>query len=812
MSEQYDALVGKLDVAAKVRLLTGASMFTLQGDDDVALAPMAFSDGPTGVRGLKFSGGRQVSLLPNATLLAASWDEGVLREVGELLAEEAARQEIHVVLGPTINLHRSPLGGRLFEAYSEDPLLTGRLAAAYVRGLQSRGIGACLKHLVANESETDRHTVDIQVDEATLREVYLLPFEIAVADSDPWSIMAAYNDVNGVPATEHDHVTNGIVKGEWGWTGLVMSDWFATKSAAPAANGGLDLVMPGPHGPWGQALVDAVENGGVSEAVLDDHVGRLLRLADRVGALGEPRTWPADLPEPTDAVRRDTLVRYAAAGMTVLTNDGVLPLAEDTRIALVGRPALDTALMGGGSAQVNPPHQVTIADGLTAAVPGIVVVDGVEVRALPVRARPGFLVDPVDDRPGMHLRLHAANGDVVADEHVVDTQRLVGFDDDLPEPATRARLTARIEHAGRVQLGVIGLGSWTLTAGDFHAEVLLRPVTGDHGEGVLTPPTHTVEIDLDGPVLLEAEVTATPGTVPDGADVPGGLFTMVGLIARAAPRPDADAIADAVSAAADADVAVVVVGLTEEQETEARDKTTLALPGAQDALVEAVAAAAPRTVVVVNAATPVLMPWADRVDAIVVAGLPGQEGGSAVAAALLGTLEPAGRLVTTWPAADGATPAWSVTPAAGALPYSEGPFLGYRGHAAGRAAVPAFWFGSGLGYGTWDYLGAELLDGGQAPSVAVSLRNTGDRPSREVVQVYFAPEEDDQPVRLVGWAAADVPSGATAEVAVGCDPRMWRRWDTGAGRWARLSGGGELIVARGLGDVRHRLPLTGSRA
>jgi beta-glucosidase len=804
MTGHSDDPTDRLDVRGKVRLLTGASMFTLHGDDRVGLAPMAFSDGPTGVRGLTFTGGRQVSLLPNATLLASGWDEASLHAVGEVLAEEAARQQVHVVLGPTINLHRSPLGGRLFEAYSEDPLLTGRLAAAYVRGLQSRGIGACLKHLVANESETERHTVDVQVDEATLRELYLLPFEIAVADADPWSIMAAYNDVNGVACTEQHDVVNRIVKDEWGWDGLVMSDWFATKTCAPAANGGLDLVMPGPDGPWGEALVRAVEAGEVPEAVVDEHVRRLLRLADRVGALGGPRPWPAELPEPTDDVRRTALVRWAAAGMTVLANDGVLPLAEDARVALIGRPALDTALMGGGSAQVRPPHLVSVADGLRAVRPDTVVVDGVEVRALPVRARPGFVVDPDGDRPGMHLQLLDADGAVLADEHSPDSQWLVGVDDDLPRPAARARLAARVQHSGRVQLGVIGLGSWTLTAGNTREAVVLRPVTGDHGEGILTPPTHTLELDLTGPTVVEAEVTVDADTAPSGA---AGLFTMVGLIARPAPRPDDEVIAAAVAAARESDVAVVMVGVTEEQETEARDKTTLALPGAQDALVEAVAAAAPRTVVVVNSATPVLMPWLDRVHAVLVAGLPGQEGGHAVAAVLTGVLEPTGRLVTSWPVADGSAPAWDVTPVDGALAYAEGPNVGYRGHAAGRAPAPAFWFGAGLGYGSWDYLDAERAGPDDAPELTVTVRNTGDRRSREVVQVYLDPVEDGQPVRLVGWAAAEVDPGATAEVTVAGDPRMWRCWDAAAACWSRLSGTGELLVARGLGDVRLRIPV-----
>ena len=333
-----EARLAKLDLKGKVRLLTGASMFTLHGDESIGLEPMAFSDGPTGVRGLDFTGGPLTCLLPNATLLASSWSTDAMDEVGRILAEEAERQQVHVVLGPTVNLHRTPLGGRLFEAYSEDPLLTGVLAAAYVGGLQSQGIGACVKHLVANESETDRHTVNSVVDEQTLRDVYLLPFRIAVEDADAWSVMAAYNDVNGIAATEHGPVINGILKGEWGWDGLVMSDWFATKTTAPSANGGLDLVMPGPHGPWGGALVKAVRDGEVAEEVVDDHVRRLLRLASRVGALDGPRAW-RDVPAPDSELRREQLTRLAASGMTVLANDdATLPLERGARVR-AHRPA-----------------------------------------------------------------------------------------------------------------------------------------------------------------------------------------------------------------------------------------------------------------------------------------------------------------------------------------------------------------------------------------------------------------------------------------------------------------------------------------
>lgn len=781
------------------------------------------SDGPTGVRGLKFTGGRQVSLFPNATLLASAWSEQTTEEVGRLLAEEAIAQQIHVVLGPTINLHRSPLGGRLFEAYSEDPLLSGRLAAAYVRGMQGLGIGACPKHLVANESETDRNTVDSVVDEATLRELYLLPFEIAVAESDPWTVMAAYNDVNGVPATEQDHVANGVLKGEWAWTGVLMSDWFATKTAAPAANGGLDLVMPGPRGPWGEALVEAVRAGVVAESVVDEHLSRLLVLAGRVGALGTPREWPTGLPTPDSAVRREQLTRLAAAGMTVLTNragagteadaEAVLPLAAGTRVALIGRHAVETIDMGGGSAQVNPPHQVSVADGLTALLgDAVTVTDGVEVRTRPAAARAGFVVDPESGAPGIEVTLRRADGSVILTRNAVPAVTAVGFDDDFDDVVATVRLRARLPVGGDVEVGASGVGSWTVRVGEAQDTHSLAVSGHGFGEEMIAPPTGTATYRVaDGDVVEAVRELPAPAGGGEAGEVFGG--GVLGLLARPVVEDQEAVLAAVVRAAAAADVAVVVVGLTEEQETESVDKSTLRLPGDQDAMVSAVAAAARRTVVVVNAATPVLMPWLDEVDAVLWAGLPGQEGGHAVAAALLGHLEPAGRLVTTFPSADGASPAWSVTPVEGKLRYSEGTFIGYRGHDAGLAPEPAFWLGHGLGYASWTYTDATLHSEGGAQSeggahaVSVTVTNSGSRPSREVVQLYLRPDAAGQPVRLVGWTVVHAGPGESVTVRVAADPRMWRRWDTAADRWGVLPAGGELVLARGLGDVRATLTI-----
>ncbi|QWC86311.1 glycoside hydrolase family 3 C-terminal domain-containing protein [Nocardioidaceae bacterium] len=797
-------------LAEKVRLLTGASTFTLHGHDGLGLRPMAFSDGPTGVRGLQFSGGPEVTLLPNATVLASSWDEDAAEEVGRILAEEALAQGVHVVLGPTINLHRSPLGGRLFEAYSEDPLLSGRLAAAYVRGMQAAGVGACLKHLVANESETQRNTVSSVVDEATLREIYLLPFEIAVADADPWSVMSAYNRVNGIPATEQHHVQVEVLRDDWGWTGLVMSDWFATTSAAPAANGGLDLVMPGPDGPWGDALVRAVESGEVAESTVDEHVRRLLLLADRVGARGAPREAPADLPTPDSTVRREQMTRLAAAGLTVLTNrGGVLPLRSTDAVALVGRHAVETICMGGGSSKVNPPHQVSIVEGLrTRLASGPAVVDGVAVRRRPTMARQDVLCAPGGSDASVVWELLDADGEVLETRRTEEAETVVGWDDDLPRPCVGIRVRAEVLLDGGVEVGGLGVGDWTLRLAGEERSYAAR-VDGDgFGEEMLKLPGETFRVDLrgEGPHHLEGTVRLLD------ADDQGAMAGVARLqiAATTAVRPTEDVLEEARRAARACEVAVVVVGLTEEQETEAVDKSTLALPGDQDDLVRAVAAVAPRTVVVVNAATPVLMPWLDEVDAVLWAGLPGQEGGHAVAAALLGEVEPAGRLVTTFPRADGGSVAWSVTPVDGELTYDEGPWIGYRGHWAGRAPKPLFWAGHGLGYGAWEYADAEVTIDGTGPGaldVAVTLRNLGERESREVVQLYWDPAADDQPVRLVGWTAATVDSGAERRVRVCADARMMRRWDTAAGRWEQMPLDGTVLLARGLGDVRARLDL-----
>ncbi|WP_406250233.1 glycoside hydrolase family 3 C-terminal domain-containing protein [Microbacterium sp. M] len=779
-----------------MRLLSGADNFSLHADDSIGLDSLVLSDGPTGVRGEIVVGGRESCLLPNASLLAQTWNRDALTEAGQILAEEAEAQRTHVVLGPTINLHRSPLGGRLFEAFSEDPLLTGHLASSYITALQARGIGASAKHFLGNESETERTTVDIQMTAKTLREVYLAPFEIAVTDSNPWTVMAAYNSVNGVPSTEHHELITRVLKDEWGYDGVVMSDWYATKTVVESAAAGLDLVMPGPATPWTATLLEEVRAGTVSEEDIDDHVRRLLLLAQRVGGLAISRSWPEGIAAPASETRREQLRRLAASGMVVLKNvDETLPLHEDASYALIGRHATDTIGQGGGSAQVRAPHVVSIVDGLTSRLGAehVAFTDGVETRKTLPTVRPALVRDPETGEHGIRVRIFDDAGELLHSRHL-EVAELEDSQIGWLEGAARIELSATIDvREGRmVQLGTRGPGNWRLVT-DGHDGSYRVDYHPGPGGGFFRPKSHATAVRVEPGQLVTASV--------EREEMP----RILGLVVSEAVRSSASAISGASAAARTVDVAIVVVGFTPDQETEGEDKTTLSLPGDQDALVAAVANVARRTVVVVNAATPVLMPWLDDVEAVLFTGLPGQEAGDAVAAALLGDVLPEGRLVTTFPGGNHRGPAWSTTPRRGALEYAEGTSLGHRGWFE-SGEKPAFWFGHGLGLTTWEYSDAQIARSpdGRIDAVEVSVRNSGEHAGRETVQIYFDPE-GDEPIRLIGWGQSDAMPGERVRVHVACDHRMQRSWDQDADAWIPLQTG-TILIGRGLGDVRVTIP------
>ncbi len=825
--ERLDELVQSLSIEERARLTSGADVWHASGVDSIGLGPMLTLDGPNGVRGMTFPVGSSATCTPCGTALGATWDVDLVRDVAARIGAEAKRADVHYMLGPVLNLVRSPLGGRDFECYSEDPLLTARLGVAYVAGMQSQGVAACPKHFVANDAESHRTTVNCIVDERTLREVYLLPFE-AVARAGAWSMMAAYNRVNGVHCTENEPLIGGVLRDEWGWDGVLMSDWQATHDTVAGATAGLDLEMPGPPIHFGPPLAAAVRRGEVGEATLNAMARRVLTLAARVGALPDDEAGgtagvsasavnhpPLDPSRPillSDA-QAAALVRQAAAdSFVLLTNDGTLPLATGSlrRVAVVGPNAARPCIQGGGAAHITAPYAVSPLEGLRAAFP-----EAVEIVHEPGGDIDLFLppltrmnVRDLDGAPGLTVEFFRGQelaGEPVARYHI-DSSDLHLFGDlpaGLPQNDFAVRMSAWLTPAvtGSHKVAMRGLGARRLLVdGALAADEWDAPGGVDVPTALFEGVEHGATFDLEAgkPVLIQAEArsaTHEPALLAVGCAAPGA----------------ADLIDSAVAAAASADVAIVVVGNDEAWETEGRDRKTVTLPGRQDELVSRVAAANPRTVVVVNAGCQMDLPWADRVAAVLYAWLPGQEFGHALADVLLGLSEPGGRLPLTIARREADYPALATAPDSNEmLVYREGVNVGYRAFDV-AGTEPRFAFGHGLGYTTFEYgslsIAANGLADGGPVELRVTLRNSGLRPGKEVVQVYVADLDSSvprPPRELKGFAVARLAPGETAEVPISLERRHFAFWDVERHRWLVEPGRFEVEIGHSSRDIRLR--------
>ncbi|MEU2783912.1 MULTISPECIES: glycoside hydrolase family 3 C-terminal domain-containing protein [Streptomyces] len=788
-----EAALARLDLDAKTRLLSGQDMWTLPALPGIGLPSLVMSDGPIGVRGVRWTADDPSVALPSPTALAAAWDPDLARRAGVLLAQEARRKGVHVLLAPTVNLHRSPLGGRHFEAYSEDPYLTGVIGAGYVAGVQSGGVGTTVKHFVANDAETERFTVNNVVGERALRELYLAPFEHIVERARPWGVMTAYNTVNGTTMTEHRRLVEEVLRGEWGFDGVNVSDWAAARNTAAALDGGLDIAMPGPRTVYGEALARAVRAGEVPETRVDDAVRNVLRLAARVGILPGAEPAVTELPPETDG---PALAREIARRSFVLVrNQDVLPLPPGGTVALIGGAARDARVLGGGSATVFPARTVSPLDGLTAALP-----EGALTYA--VGADPSTELGVADKGFTLRAVCRDADGNVLGTGSA-PSGHIQWMGSDLPDGVTHETLhsveltgtfTPRV--GGGHTFGIKGIGAFALVIdGTTYYDDVQRPTKDDPFISFFGAPVPRAQPELTAGTPVEVSLTYV---VEHPEDAP---LRVVGFtLAHQEPLRDPDElIAEAAEAARAADTAVVVVATTERVESEGFDRTDLRLPGRQDDLVSAVAAANPRTVVVVNSGSPVELPWREEVAAVLLGWFPGQEGGAALADVLTGAEEPGGRLPTTWGSLADA-PVTEVVPTDGELVYSEGVFIGYRAwEQAGRA--PAYPFGHGLGYTTWTYESAEV----KGSTVRVRVRNTGERPGREVVQVYLAPAEPDaeRPARwLAGFAGVQAGPGESGEAVIELPRRAFEVWDETTGAWTFVKGSYEIQLGRSISDRR----------
>ena len=793
----------------KCRLLGGASSWRTHAIERLGIPAVKMSDGPNGVRGENTGTDRTPSVvIPVGIAQGATWDPALVGRLGDLLGREACRKGVHVVLAPAVNLHRTPIGGRTFEYFSEDPELTAALAVATVRAIQAHDVAVAVKHFVANDTELDRFSVDVQVDERVLRELYLRPFEAAVRDGGAWGVMSAYNRLRGEHCASSRWLLRDVLRDEWGFDGYVVSDWYGAHDTASCAAAGMSIEMPGPARVYGAKLEAAVVEGRVEEKDVDLLVRDVLTLIDRVRA----RERSADATEESvDDPGDRELCRTAAAAATVLARNerDALPLAGSERIALLGPNAQSTRIMGGGSSALRALPHLSILEELRGRFDVLVHEPGCRID----RYTPLLGVDQItgpDGAPGLEVRI--VNG-VDADAEAAHTTRLdistlrlfgaVPRGVDSGPCVVTIRGSLRPETGGTHVLGVILTAQADVRVGDLtvcSSDEPLAPGDTFYGYG-------------SGEKLTEMQLTAdepVPIDITMRLDRP-----FAGVRIGLQPPDDPTMMERAVEAARVADAAVVVVGTNDEWETEGNDRADITLPGRQDELVARVAAVNPRTIVVVNAGAPVAMPWLADVSAVLLPFFGGQEMAPALADILLGAVDPGGRLPISFPhrLEDSAAVA-HYQPVDGRQTYGEGFAVGYRSHDRSGVA-PMLAFGHGLSYGDVEWgtpkVSETRISTEGEVTVVVPVHSRGPRDATVVVQGYVAPVDppvEREPKALRAWVKTLVAAGATDAVTLLFDSRAFRRWDDAAADWTVDPGRYELMIGASSLDIRHTIAVT----
>jgi beta-glucosidase len=796
---RIEALLDEMTVEEQISLLAGRDSWSTTPVKRLGIPLIKVTDGPNGARGGgALVGGVRAAAFPVGIALAATWNTELVSEIGADLAREARSKGASVLLAPTVNIHRSTLGGRNFECFSEDPFLAAELAVAYISGLQSRGVAATVKHFIGNESEYQRTTMSSDIDERALREIYMPPFEAAVKRARAWALMTSYNRLEGTYVSERGDLVNGVLKHEWGFDGVVMSDWSATKTTAEALNAGLDLEMPGPPRYRGEKLVAAYRTGLAPAAAIREGARRVLRLIERVGAFENPAIAEE---RAEDLIETRALIRRAGAeGTVLLKNAGVLPLAprSGAKIAVVGPNAKIAQAMGGGSAQLNSHYLVTPWDALRSAAPDV-----------------EFMHAPGAD----NRRLAAPYpGEIVADFYAGRSST----------GAPARRLTKR--DGFFMFIGNEGPG---VDLADFRAEVRSRQTpdeTGDYEFSLVS--TGPARLYLDGELIVDGwdfklgeewfgtasnEIRATrkleagkacdiqiEWRSPEGQEPMGLTLLRLGMGLVLGERE----IERAVEAARGADAALVFVGLNSEWDSEGMDRPSLDLPGRQNELIRRVAAANPNTIVVLQSGCPALMPWLEQVPAVLQAWYPGQEAGNAIADVLLGKAEPGGRLPQTFPRRLEDDPARINYPGEfGHVRYGEGIYVGYR-YADKLKLTPLFPFGFGLSYTRFEAgpvrLDKTRLSPGEILTASIDVANVGARSGSTVAQFYIRdlrasvsrPEKE-----LKGFSKLWLSPGEVKTATVSLDMRALAFFDAARRAWVAEAGDFVLLVGFSSADI-----------
>ncbi|KAF1975210.1 hypothetical protein BU23DRAFT_579250 [Bimuria novae-zelandiae CBS 107.79] len=816
-------LASTLRLEEQISLLAGTDFWRSMPIPGRNIPSIKTTDGPNGARGEFFTNGTPAALFPCGTSMASTWNLNLIEKIGQCLGEETKARGAHVLLAPTVCMHRSPLGGRNFESFSEDPYLTGKLAASYIRGLQSKRIAATIKHFVGNEQETERKDYDAVIAERPLREIYLKPFEIAVREASPWALMSSYNMVNGVHADENTHTLRDILRGEWNWNGAVISDWTGTYATAPSIKAGVDVEMPG-ISKWRKVeqVKAALEKGEVTRDEIERAAGNVLYLVDRTKGLDDQTPESKERSIDNEGTRK-LILQTGIEGLTLLKNEGnVLPIKDAKRIALIGPNVKRAIANGGGSAGLNPYYRVSPWDGLRGRFDGeVVFAQGCDSsKWLPLAAP--YCTTP-DGRQGVQLEYYHGDkfeGKPAVVQHKVNTDLWLWDSAPksvLPAYSFKVRATVTPKSTGNHTFSFASVGPGRLYLdGELFIDNWNWKKDGEAMFSASEDKLASIQLEEGKPVdlLVESTNEVRPASK---VSIIGREHDYGGCRIGYQEEDKIDRLKEATEIARDVDVAVVVVGLDAEWESEGYDRGTMDLPkdGSQDRLVEAVLAANPRTVVVNQSGTPVTMPWASRTPAILQAWYQGQEAGHALADVLLGNASPSGKLPTTFPIHLEDNPSYHNWPGENLKTvYGEGIYIGYRHYERAKVA-PLFPFGHGLTYTTFAYgtpvASSSILSSSSPITITVPVTNTGSFAAFEIVQAYVKDIKSRLPrpeKELQAFDKVFLEPGETKNVSLKLDKYSVGYFDTSLGEkglWIAEVGTFEVLIAASSVDIRNKV-------
>ena len=794
-------LIKDLTLEEKIELLSGFDAWQTNKIDRLGIPSIKMSDGPNGVRG-DGNSGKSSACFPCAISIGSSWNLNLINTLGEELASEAKLKDVDVLLGPTINIHRHPLGGRHFECFSEDPFLTGKIAIEYVKGVQSKNIAACLKHFVGNDTEFERYTVSSNIDERTLREIYLLPFEMAIKEANAKVVMSAYNKLNNIYCSSHENLLIEILKDEWGFDGYVVSDWGAARDTVENAIGGLDLEMPGPAKSWGKNLITAINDKAVPEDLINDKVKRILNVASFCKRFENPIRKPER--DNDSKLKRKLLKDAAQEGMVLLKNDGILPLKKDIKsIGIIGPNAEKAQIIGGGSATLVPYYESHPVSSFQNNFSEKTIVKSAKgchtYRYLPeinksLTKENGFLVEyfNVTDNKNDFISSKVLRGSKfwIFEGFAKD---IIGTED-RPDIFVKFSCTYVPDISGEHAFEIYAIGKSKLLINN--EEIIdnwTDPLPGDaffaHGS---SPKRGASYLEKDKSYQIEIQYKFE------------GNFPAIYIGCQ--PPDKIDLLDEALNIAKEVDEVILLVGTNSDWETEGNDRVDFNLPGEQNTLIEKVLEINPNAIIVLNTGSPVDMPWVNKAKSILQSWYAGQEYGDALFEILTGLVNPSGKLPTTFPKHIKDTPAYSCYPGENLqMSYDEKLLIGYKWYDR-KKLEPLFHFGHGLSYTNFEYSNLRISNSDKNNfTCSFNIENVGDVSGFEISQCYisFMNCDEDEPIKkLQGFDKTYINSGEIKKIEICLDSKSFSTWDIKNHQWEIKKGVFNILIGSSSNDIK----------